>query len=373
MRLLGLWETLFACLALGEDASQDATGIYTEVFSPSGGAGAVPVGGGEPSRRAASGRAWLESTGSSSAHRASLMRRQPDSERAVVSSAGAVLLAMGGHADGEAEDQVTEQLHSSDWRSSSSSLASASSSSSSTLSSLSLSSPSSLSSLSSASGEEDGSGGPGGDSSWSVSGYSVQPDAWAPLGCFAQLQSDDGTPGDAKSARDDSCKKFMGGKDDLCRSGLPFYRLTANEMSPGVCKDYCVGKGLDLCGLIANKECRCGATSRISALWGYRLPLPHLEFQSEDNRLPDGSTQCAIIAFKYIGEFVQGGMPPKLLMKTAMDDAYVQSIACPSNDCTVEPDEMYEGRGEEREEAASRVAERLNAAKEESKRKMADE
>eukprot|EP00929_Paragymnodinium_shiwhaense_P057321 TRINITY_DN28693_c0_g2_i4.p2 TRINITY_DN28693_c0_g2~~TRINITY_DN28693_c0_g2_i4.p2 ORF type:complete len:300 (-),score=43.74 TRINITY_DN28693_c0_g2_i4:40-939(-) len=168
-----------------------------------------------------------------------------------------------------------------------------------------------------------------------LTGWSTHPETWTVLGCYPRLPSDDVAPGQVGGVRDTYCKEFnVTANSLLCRSGLPFYRLVANEMSPGVCKSYCLGKGLDIAGLVANKECRCGASGRVTSLWGGRAPLPHLRFQPESMKLSDSSDQCQIIAFKYVGELYDGGVPPKMLTQTALDLAYIQRVGCPTNDCS---------------------------------------
>lgn len=166
-----------------------------------------------------------------------------------------------------------------------------------------------------------------------VTGTSMNPERWTFMGCYARLLGDDVVPGDVISVRDDACRDFDVTSGAICRSGLPFYRFVANELTPGVCKDYCLGKGLDICGLVSNKECRCGATTRIGNFWGVRGLRPHLLFQREDMRLEDGDTACEIVAFKYIGELPDGRVPASLSVRTALDQAYLNSIGCPNGEC----------------------------------------
>jgi len=165
-----------------------------------------------------------------------------------------------------------------------------------------------------------------------VTGTSEQVDPWYPMGCFARLGSDDSTAGDVVSVRDTKCQDFNQTLGEVCRSGLPFYRLVSNDLSPGVCKDYCLGKGMDICGLVSGKECRCGVSTRIRELWG-RHVLPHLTFQDEQAKLRDGSPVCEIIAYRYIGELEEGAVPAKMLTRTATDHAYIQAVGCPGGNC----------------------------------------
>eukprot|EP00927_Polykrikos_kofoidii_P057136 TRINITY_DN51245_c0_g1_i1.p1 TRINITY_DN51245_c0_g1~~TRINITY_DN51245_c0_g1_i1.p1 ORF type:complete len:338 (-),score=72.63 TRINITY_DN51245_c0_g1_i1:75-1088(-) len=168
-----------------------------------------------------------------------------------------------------------------------------------------------------------------------VTGTSAGPDLWTTLGCYPRLPADDAEPGDVAAARDLECANSSVSIGQPCRSGLPFFRMVANELSPGVCKDYCLGKGLDICGLVGNKECRCGASMRISRLWRGAGLRPHLMFQSEEMSLPPNDPACQIIAFKYVGEFSDGLVPKRLTMRSVMDSAYLQRIGCPENSCVL--------------------------------------
>jgi hypothetical protein len=173
-----------------------------------------------------------------------------------------------------------------------------------------------------------------------ISGVSLQPDPWTNLGCFQRLKNDNAVLRDVPSPRDATCANFdtaaeefnTGTKQPRCRSGLPFYRLIATDMSPGVCQGYCLSKGLDLCGLVEGIECRCGATSRVHGLWGMR-PLPiHLRFQEEEHQVPIGS-DCDIVAYMYVGELPGHLVPAEQLSRTALDFAYLQAVGCSEGGC----------------------------------------
>jgi hypothetical protein len=173
-----------------------------------------------------------------------------------------------------------------------------------------------------------------------ISGVSLQPDPWTNIGCYQRLKNDNAVLGEVPSVRDATCATFdtateeyySGPKNLHCRSGLPFYRMVATDMSPGVCQGYCLSKGLDLAGLVEGTECRCGATSRVQGLWGMR-PLPkHLRFQEDEHQVPVGS-DCDIVAYMYVGELTDYLVPMELLSRTALDHAYIQAVGCPEGGC----------------------------------------
>lgn len=167
-----------------------------------------------------------------------------------------------------------------------------------------------------------------------ASGVSTQPEPWEALGCYELSQEDlsSALPGKVEGVRDVSCSSFGvkdTDKDALCRSGLPFYRFVINDITPGLCKDYCLSKGLDLAGVVQNKECRCGATRRVQALWNFRALPTHLHFQPEGKKVSYGQN-CDIIAYKYIDEMNDFSIPERLMARTTFDHAYVQALVCAS-------------------------------------------
>jgi hypothetical protein len=148
------------------------------------------------------------------------------------------------------------------------------------------------------------------------------------VGCFRK-NSDDVNPGKAEpSARDLACMKFKG--TGLCLSGLPFYQVTSNLMSPAMCFDICVNKGLDIFAIVQMGEdavdCRCGASKANINVWHRSAAPAHLLFDPHKlTRSPlDGSCQMAV--FRYNGRFVDGGIPLQYMGPTQQDEDYVDSI-----------------------------------------------
>lgn len=149
------------------------------------------------------------------------------------------------------------------------------------------------------------------------------------LGCFNLLRSHykAAKHGHSKGAdfRDLSCQKHKG--TGPCKSGLPFYSVTSNAMSPSLCFSFCTSKGLDIFGLVKGAECRCGfsAINRNARLRG---PLePALQFLA--TRLtPHRSVKgvCPLRVFRYSGYFEAGGLPSSLVKLTDVDTSYFRRI-----------------------------------------------
>ncbi|CAE7552334.1 ASTL, partial [Symbiodinium pilosum] len=97
------------------------------------------------------------------------------------------------------------------------------------------------------------------------------------LGCFPLLP-DDGLH-ESPHAYDDTCIHWN--STSPCRSGLPFYSMRSDSLDTSLCHSFCTAKGLDLSGIVRDKECRCGASRLNRAVWMGKEPRPGLLLPSE--------------------------------------------------------------------------------------------
>jgi len=115
------------------------------------------------------------------------------------------------------------------------------------------------------------------------------------------------------------------------RCQLPFYRMLSNAMSPTVCFEFCLGKGLDLFGLVANpaghSECRCGASLLNKIVWSASSSPAQGLLLNPRNLIQDqNSPVCTAQLFRFGGHFQSGGVPSGLVKLTPEDDKYVTSV-----------------------------------------------
>eukprot|EP00913_Durusdinium_trenchii_P028794 g27001.t1 len=103
---------------------------------------------------------------------------------------------------------------------------------------------------------------------------------YSELGCFSLAHGhDDGLAHTHWNviARESHARKLTGATP--CKSGLPFYSMHSNAMSPSLCFGFCTSKGFDIFGLLKNTECRCGF-SEINRNARMRGPsVPQLQFE----------------------------------------------------------------------------------------------
>eukprot|EP00929_Paragymnodinium_shiwhaense_P006314 TRINITY_DN10952_c0_g1_i2.p1 TRINITY_DN10952_c0_g1~~TRINITY_DN10952_c0_g1_i2.p1 ORF type:complete len:1094 (-),score=205.18 TRINITY_DN10952_c0_g1_i2:108-2945(-) len=133
----------------------------------------------------------------------------------------------------------------------------------------------------------------------------------------------------ALTDRDMACAEYTPAPGP-CRSGLPFYRLVANDMSPSLCFRFCLSKGLDLSGTINSTECRCGATRRLSAIWEMSMRPIHLTFDHMlAYQVPDSSADCQMTVYNYTGKLLDGGIPRYLTSTSRADERYVATVVAP--------------------------------------------
>jgi len=146
-------------------------------------------------------------------------------------------------------------------------------------------------------------------------------DDFIELGCFERLTGHD-APGDAASVYDWSCMNHTGSP---CKSGLPFYSMRSNAMTGALCFEFCIGKGLDIFGLVEGVECRCGASAVNSHDNG--LDISHLQFNPAALTLHlNDMTGCPVRAYRYAGHYEGGGVPYGLTQILDTDSNYVRSI-----------------------------------------------
>eukprot|EP00439_Symbiodinium_sp_Y106_P067716 s2710_g11.t1 len=146
------------------------------------------------------------------------------------------------------------------------------------------------------------------------------------LGCLSPNQ-DAPARSQVVSSRDESCITWKD-QEGTCRLGLPFYRWDCTEadvMSPQLCFQFCLGKGLDLFGLLGS-ECRCGASALNRQAWRWGKPRAGLTIPWEQLGAADDA-ECARI-YRYTGHFEAGGSVPDALQFLTEDDlAYLDSLA----------------------------------------------
>ena len=92
-----------------------------------------------------------------------------------------------------------------------------------------------------------------------------------------------------------------------------FYRMRMNGMSAEACFQFCIGKGLDLFGVVKGEECRCGASRLNTAVWGESAPRPGLELPAKLSSC-DTDQACPLRAYRFVGPFVGGGSVPEHFM-----------------------------------------------------------
>jgi hypothetical protein len=148
------------------------------------------------------------------------------------------------------------------------------------------------------------------------------------LGCYSLSHGD--TINSLSAAADWTCVNWNGTNGTTCRSGLPFYRMQSNSLTPALCFEYCTGLGFDLFGLIQGTECRCGASKLNQVVWArsqganrtyLELPLP------PQHTCEVAMDKCPVRVYRFTGHFESGGsIPAKLLRTRAVDLPYIDSI-----------------------------------------------
>ena len=77
-------------------------------------------------------------------------------------------------------------------------------------------------------------------------------------------------------------------------------------MTPAPCFEFCIGKGLDIFGLVEGLECRCGASAVNSHDNG--LDISHLQFNPATLTLHlNDMTGCPVRAYRYAGHYEGAG------------------------------------------------------------------
>jgi len=131
------------------------------------------------------------------------------------------------------------------------------------------------------------------------------------FGCFPLTQGDtaskelkcdcnhDGNGGrETDTLRDFTCMER--GQGALCRSGLPFYRLhVIKDAAVRLCFSFCSSRGMDLFGLVADVECRCGATLANRKIWKNNTAHDSL-LLNHDDKLEQCSAD-SVKVYRYIG------------------------------------------------------------------------
>lgn len=138
------------------------------------------------------------------------------------------------------------------------------------------------------------------------------------------VDEDDPNATDVSGEWDNACIKWVA--DRPCHGGLPFYRMQSNAMTPDLCSQFCLSKGLDLAGVSGGQECRCGASALNSAVWRNHTPRGGLLIQPE-SLVPEGeAASCVMRVQRFVGPYEDGGIPFGLTRASARDISYVDSI-----------------------------------------------
>lgn len=149
------------------------------------------------------------------------------------------------------------------------------------------------------------------------------------LGCFSLQPGDNTDP--PKSVMDSACVHWNSTNGTRCRSGLPFYRMLSNALTPTLCFEFCTGIGLDLFAIVQSSECRCGASWVNQGIWrrteGIARPYLELPWPIENSCDVSVRIGCPVRVYRFSGPFESGGSIPVALLKPrAADVAYLDSI-----------------------------------------------
>ena len=144
------------------------------------------------------------------------------------------------------------------------------------------------------------------------------------LGCFQRVPGHE-APGAIGDAYDYGCMNYSGAVP--CKSGLPFYSMRSNSMTPSLCYEFCTGKGLDIFALVAGVECRCGASAVNQNARAHQVDSRHLDFNPSVLSLhTDDMGLCPLRVFRYAGHYEEGGVPYGLTNLLESDAQYLRSI-----------------------------------------------
>lgn len=138
------------------------------------------------------------------------------------------------------------------------------------------------------------------------------------IGCIT-----DSTPTSGSSEYDYTCMHANG---STCRDGLPFFSKIHNEMTASMCFNFCLSRGLDLFGVLSNRECRCGASLINKGVWGDAEPRGPLRFST--SALEACSAVKKLKIHRFTGSF-EAGMPAiahNALYYDVEEVTYIESI-----------------------------------------------
>jgi len=145
---------------------------------------------------------------------------------------------------------------------------------------------------------------------------------YANVGCFGLMDDDTSAAGDTN---DLTCMDYAG--PNLCRSGLPFFRNTSTTALTGDgCAHFCFGMGLDIFGIVEEKECRCGASVLNGAVWHGEDARPKLMFDMAALTPKDKLDVCPMEVFRFTGIYNLDSLPLSLLRPNLATSAYIDSI-----------------------------------------------
>eukprot|EP00439_Symbiodinium_sp_Y106_P075740 s176_g15.t1 len=145
------------------------------------------------------------------------------------------------------------------------------------------------------------------------------------IGCFNRAPGHEAPGASFGNSYDYTCMNYSG--DVPCKSGVPFYSMRSNSMTPSLCYEFCTGKGLDIFALVAGVECRCGAAQVNQNARSHHIDSRHLDF----NPLvlsphTDDMDLCPLRVFRYAGHYEEGGVPYGLTQLLESDSEYLRSI-----------------------------------------------
>ena len=152
-----------------------------------------------------------------------------------------------------------------------------------------------------------------------------------------------------------------------CSSGLPFFRLTSNAFGTGsgvtLCFEFCKARGLNLFGIVQEKECRCGASAGNKMVFTTRSENAteddmNLHLRPQRSVLPPDSSVCPILAFKYTIALDGGHMPSTYLDVSDDDIEYMQKVSngtCSVADLAASKGDLQQGEDGEKSSVRARA------------------
>eukprot|EP00928_Gymnodinium_smaydae_P062391 TRINITY_DN4626_c0_g1_i2.p1 TRINITY_DN4626_c0_g1~~TRINITY_DN4626_c0_g1_i2.p1 ORF type:complete len:919 (+),score=56.89 TRINITY_DN4626_c0_g1_i2:64-2757(+) len=143
------------------------------------------------------------------------------------------------------------------------------------------------------------------------------------VGCYSLAAGDAGETTETARYHSPSCILSSRSEAGECRSGLPFFsfaKLGGHVMSCDLCAAFCLGKGLDISGVVDATFCRCGSSARnLVFVDTYLKNRSDLVWRQS----PGDETDCRIVVTRYAGRFP---IPRRYQRIREADCAYFESF-----------------------------------------------